>query len=334
MTDDMSKPERPALTSYLAEFGERIEHVEARVGQSAPLRRPSRWRRPLAVTVGLATAGLVGALVVAPAVTSLDPVSEARAALGDPGDLVHFVVIASEDAKKGKTSPCAERGPTEVWQATSGIPRWRVVRPGMSKQCGSLMAWDGTPTPGPIESARDGDTQTTWYPQIRRLEVITETGFPATGDSPFRLFGGPEPSGAAARSSDPIQRLRALLDDGTLREGSRSRVDGREVVHLVGRTVAGGTNESRFDLAVDATTFTPVRFTVRYLSDFARLNPNVTPNRDGWSSWTTDFVTYEQRPMDAEAERELTIRPSTKPKTEFRFTKAEFERRARTGSSR
>lgn len=347
MTAPTNDPgERPELKTYLVEFGDRLETAERREGALATAAAPAvgpaparaarrRWRRPLAGVAGLAVAGLAAAFIVVPAITPVDPVSEARAALGDPGDLVHFVIVPGQAPGPSEGSPCMERRPIEVWQATSGTPRWRVLLPGMAKRCGMMATWDGTRTPGPTEMARDDDTQTTWYPQIRRLEVLTETGYPESSGYPEMLIGAPEPGGAAAASGDPIQRLRALLDQGTLREGRRSRIGGREVVHLVGATKAGkGSSESQFDLAVDAATYAPVRFTTRYLSDFLRLNPGVGASVDGWVTYTTEFVTYEQRPMTAQAAQELTIRPATKPKTEFRFTKAEFERRVKANRGR
>lgn len=335
MTDRRSrKNERPELEAYLGDFGQRLADAEAQVGAEAATRRrrPDRRRRLLLVTAGLAVAGALAAVVVVPAVTPVDPVTEARAALGDSGDLVHYVILNGDGPGRPSSGPCAQRRPTEVWQATSGRPRWRVLRPGMPKRCGTMGTWDGTLTPGPIEMARDGDTQTTWYPQIRRLEVITKTNYPARGDFPSLLFGGPQPRGSAAGSGDPIDRLRALLDEGTLREGRRSRIRGREVVHLVGTTNdERGRNVNQFDLAVDARSFEPVRFTTRFISDFTRLNPDVTPTKDGWSTAATDFVTYEQQPLTRTAARALVITPATRPKTEFRMTQAEFERRARLG---
>lgn len=335
MTDPANDPgERPQLTAYLVEFGNRLERAEARptltaAGRARTRRAGRRWRRPLTVTAGLAAAGLFTAFVAVPAFSPVDPVTEARAALGDPGDLVHFVVLGSDGARRGDdSSPCAQRRTTEVWQATSGTPRWRVVALGMPERCGIMSTWDGTRTRGTVERARDGGTQTTWYPQIGRLEVITQTGNPTGSDYPALLFGGPEPGNVVATSGDPIGRLRALLDEGTLREGRRNRIDGREVVHLVGTTSRGGT-DSRFDLAVDARTFIPVRFTTRFLSDFLRLNPGVGDTADGWSTWTTDFVIYEQRPMTPAGARELTVRPQTKPATEFRLTESQLKRRVK-----
>lgn len=335
MTDQQpTAKERPELGAYLRDFGERLADAESTLAPvpQALRKRPVRRRRFLLTTVGLAVAGVVAAIVVVPAFTSVDPVSEARAALGDPGDLVHYVILNNNGPGRTNNGPCAQRRPTEVWQATSGRPRWRVLRPGMPKRCGTMAAWDGTLTPGPIEMARDGDTQSTWYSQIRRLEVITETNYPAGGDFPSLLFGGPRASGSAADSGDPIDRLRALLDEGKLREGRRSRLRGRDVVHLIGTTSdAGGRNQEQFDLAVDARNFEPVRFTTRSISDFTRLNPDVTPTKDGWSVSTTDFLTYEQQPLTAAAARALVLTPSARPKTEFRMTKTEFERRARLG---
>lgn len=327
--------ERPELDAYLSDFGQRLANAEPQVSDAPVARvargaRRERRRRLVFATAGLAVAAVVAVLAIVPAITPVDPVSEARAALGDSGDLVHYVIRSNDGPGRANGGPCAQRRATKVWQATSGRPRWRVIRPGMPKQCGTMGTWDGTLTPGPIEMARDGDTQTTWYPQIRRLEVITETDYPSRGDFPSLLFGGPQLRGSAAGSADPIDRLRALLDEGTLREGRRGRLNGRDVVHLVGTTrEGGGRNENQFDLAVDAQSFEPVRFTTRYISDFTRLNPDVTPTRDGWSTAITDFLRYERQPLTSATARALTIRPATRPTTEFRMTKAEFERRAR-----
>ena len=134
-------------------FIDQLERDLVQAGRRRAGRR--RWRLPVVGMAGLATAaaGAV-AIVLLPGGGALSAVDEARAALGAPDEILHYVVDEtwSIPGQPRRPGDCRQDGNVEGWTATGGKTRWRVIVPGQTgADCGFVTQADGSPTAGPQE---------------------------------------------------------------------------------------------------------------------------------------------------------------------------------------
>jgi hypothetical protein len=317
----------PDLDAYVAAFGSDFGRATSGVQRAADPRTPatknvarrSTRRRRVLLGVGTLTALAVTvvALPILPSPTPdrpLDVVSSARAALGSNGEIVHYRLRSGLSSFQGtKSTGCgsdaARSRSTEVWQATVDGPRFRVVTPGMDPSCGVMSNANGLELHGEMQVARDHTTETTYYPEMKRVEVTT--GLSPT--APTGLLPALDP----ARSDDEpdlITGLKRRLDDGRLREIGRTAEGGRAVVRLAGHTTwsqgqGKSVTRTETDLlyTVDAATFAPVRFERNQTTYFRKGNGRT---RDGsfTSTDTTVFLDYERLPATPENRGLLKVR--------------------------
>ncbi|MDO9354931.1 MAG: hypothetical protein Q7T55_14635 [Solirubrobacteraceae bacterium] len=312
--------------------------------QRGQRRRSFSLRRGRVGLIGAATltAVVVGVVVLPltpapkPFVKSLDPVAEARAALGERGEIVHYVTRTErEDRGFRPTEPSlCEALEREVWQAATDGPRWRTVQPGMDRKCGVMSRGDGTQLRGEEQFARTATESVEYYPELGRAFVTT--GLPSTGPS---SYGGLPMIAAPERyqGADLVSTLRRMLRDGYLRTaGYENRRGGRAAFRLIGetRTTTGSgakkiTTTTRLKYLVDPSTFAPIELESSSDSPFLRT-------RDGGkveSVSTTTFLTYETLPGTPENEKLLEIQPKG-PFTTETTTAAQFEADAKARMKR
>jgi hypothetical protein len=319
-------------------------HLQAmgRALRVAPGRRPARHRtRPLLISgvgAALATAILV-LLLGAPGRSPVDVLGRAQAALGEPDDLVHYVVRERlVQARPGLRPPpvsraqfpCQPTGTTEVWQSER-LNRWRAALPAPPNGPRCSQTFDGRrgiPVDGPTQSAWDDGTTSYYVEQNDTLDIVRgysrRSSARLTPITDRNLGGG-----------DPVQTPRGMLAAGRLTARGETTLNGRRVRTFGGTSTQhgrGGTDVTTVLYAVDAATFRPVRSIVtRRL--LRRGGPPTPGGRDmrrwRWiapSAHQIDFLRYERLPLDAANRRLLEIRPVRPPKDTTDMTQAELRR--------
>lgn len=238
---------------------------------------------------GLALAGAVCAAVAAfAAVDLLDSdssgsgvIDRAVAAVSRHDAVYHIVEFTTAKA----TPPLDGRQPppviAESWYTSDGrLHRTAfVVRDGQRGRMAEDFA--GRRLPGRTSGSAlrwDGFTNT-----------ITESGFArGTGDLPYLdSFAG------------PATQLRALERDGRLKLDGTTSVDGRRAYRLVSKEIeVRGDYTSTIEFTVDAETYMP-------------LTQHITNKVEGGRTLEAmiRYRTYEQLPLDAEADRLLALDP-------------------------
>jgi len=228
-------------------------------------RRTSRPRSERVVRFGV-IAGAVAAVAVAIGAVALtgaggsrtDVVAEARAALAPRGEIIHLVMRA----ESGPAGIMFD-GKKRVGTLTGVSEQWTAADPLRTRFRGFLKRADGTRET--VDSAyAAGVTRhtTSWDDEVRvmRLPAAQRDEYEQrmTSASPTQL--GP----------DPIQGLRALLEDGGLHADGKVDFEGREALRLVGRQPARRFAHGARSLAID----------VEYLVDpqtYAPLQLATTP---------------------------------------------------------
>lgn len=289
-----------------------------------PRRRPFRLVGIAAATLVVVAVGAV-ALPILPspapkAVGPLDVVAEARAALGNPGEIVHYAVTyestfqgfgAGDDGGKCSTA----KRPLEAWQATGSEVRWRMKVPGPGPECeGGMYRPDGTEVVGDWQQSRTATTSTTYTPSDNRIDVLTE--LPSSGPDAYAGLPGVDTKLLAASNGNFVEALRGLLASGKLKASRPVVQRGRRVVVLTGvrrdRSGKGSGRlivEHRLRYVVDAASFAPVRLTSNDTTFFFKGNGRPKDGSFG-SSYTTIFTSWEVLPATPENEKLLTIRPA------------------------
>jgi hypothetical protein len=323
---------RSPLDDYLNTFGAEYARAANRGGASdqptasvtrTPFRRGRRERGRLVPALGLGTValGLTAALaiVLLSAGSKVDLVSEARAALGAPGEIVHFAVFV--DAPRGQAD-CPVDQPTEVWQTTSGRARWRMVQPPStsSTPCSYSLREGVRAEPGPIERSEDGNRLETYVRERNRLRTLT--GLPPTMVQTAPLFPGSQWSYAAqgTGSRDVISTVRSMLQHGQLHAVGGSHDDGGTQVQVFQGTAHFRVDNSHAHIrsaltttfVVDAATYRPLRVTlIGTAVSHAKYDP---PQGTTFSQQSTvRFVTYERLPLTPANEHLLSIQTAPRP---------------------
>lgn len=288
------------LESYLNDFGERLERAA-----HAPT---GTHRRPRMAVLALC-AGAIVAIVVAVSLGAtskrLDPVAEARAALGSPGEIVYMKItsqITPQTTDNGLPSPQT----TEQWSAVSPL-RWRQVQAIAPPSRGQGAMGDAH---GPIF----GRMELSYAHGVQRLyraerDTLTVTSGYRDDESAARI-----PSVLGQGAGDPQGDLRSMLDADVSDEGEQ-QVGGRTVRRFVSARPRGAV---RLVLDVDPVTFAPLEATISHSfpDDGRRILTHV--NVDD----------YKRMPLTASTERLLEIQ--TTPQTQVnQDSAAELRERVR-----
>ena len=248
----------------------------------APPARKRRSRRPPALA--FAAVAALAAFVVA---TSSSPnvVAHAQEALGASDQIIHTVTVTRVYQKNGQVQPRPAvkvdgKSPAAISDRTE---RWVAFDPARQRTRMFLDGRDGTVETIDFDYA--GGTLRMRQPwessvQTRRIDART---FEA-------MLSDPSPAQAGG---DPVAGVRAMLDDGRLRADGETRVNGREVVRLVGHQDPPPPLDGARGFAVD----------VEYLVDASSYDPvQVTLRRSDQGhpagSSVITFETFERLPMD------------------------------------
>jgi hypothetical protein len=281
---------------------------------------PSRRVPRIALAGGLTIAAALAAiLLVAPGGNDkLNVVAEARAALPEPDELVHYETVTTMslvDADEAAEQRFAEhaRGDWafapkryEQW-STDG--RWRVTRDN-GKVFPKMFAGDpfipGTYIPdeelervgldqeiiGPTQEAYANGVDSFY---VDGADVVVRVDVPdsatLTPSSPGGMFSG----APTILGADPVTAIREQLDSGQLRDAGTAEFDGRTVRRLVGI-------DGVMEYHVDAETFEPVR--VRMFMGWSEPDSQDPAER---LVNDTVFEEYETLPLDESTESLLEI---------------------------
>ena len=124
MTGNRHSDASHELEAHLDELGGALERGVARADQ-----RRRRSRFAAGSVTAIAAVGL-GALVALPGGRDLDPVAEARAAVGEGNAILHFVMRSQWQPPAGSSiRPSRNPQAIEVWTAMEGEDRYRVRAP-------------------------------------------------------------------------------------------------------------------------------------------------------------------------------------------------------------
>lgn len=274
------------LARYLDEFGERLE-------SAAPAPKGTRRRPRLAVLAmcAAAIATIVVGVSLAAMTERLDPVAEARAALGSPGEIV-YMKITSQITSSTTDDALPPPHTTEQWSALAPL-RWRQVEtiPRPSGGEGGMGDARG-PIFGRIELSYAYGVQRLYRAERDMLTVTT--GY-RDDESAARI-----PSVLGQGGGDPQGDLRSMLDAEVSDEGEQ-QVGGRTVRRFVSARQHG---VIRFVLDVDPVTFAPLEATISH--SFPGESPRIVTH--------VNVDDYKRMPLNASTEGLLEIQ--TTPQTQ------------------
>lgn len=334
--------ERDLYDRHLEAFGASLR----RTSTTYPVRR-ARRARMLAVGGAMTVASAVAAtiLVIVPGGTPVDVVGQARAALAEQADVLHYTVRESRgpvvgtglDIRAGRQR-CNVDGPVRVWRAKDPV-RWRVVLPGFaaSAACGEGLGVHGMTR----EIAYADRSVSTYVRETNRLDVVR--------DYPSDTFGSRIPVGAAvgigqrSTGEEPLAEVQRMLRDGKLEDRGERKLDGRLVRTFSGRTstsmrIDGRTyrfqEQTVYD--VDASRLVPVRMVRTSVMPRISRAPGSGELRASMSrvyANQLDFESYERLPLDEAGRKLLRITPKSRPTTTS-ITYLELRKKARAGVPR
>lgn len=282
-----------------------------------PLRRPVRKLVPLALASAVvATIGLGGTSVVVGTggVPTVDVLAAAHAATAPtPGKILHVrMQMHLRHPVPGRRPAASRRANGEpVPTVTGRIESWRATAPVRTRTVW-FVRLPGRPGNERLEASyADGVRRESesWREGVRvtRLGAVEHAGYEQEWVRENRSWV----HGVTA-TGDPVAVIRGLLDDGHLRDGGRTWLNGRAVRRLVGAEPAGAqigvqNGPTAYEYLVDATTFAPVRVTTtRTLSARPKSrHPELRKSRRIVDRWT--FETFERLPMTPENEKLLTV---------------------------
>ncbi len=282
MTDD-DRYER-----YMAGFGRELRHA------SASRSRRQRFRLPLAVGTGLAALAAAALLLLPPGDGRLDVVAEARAALGRPGEIVHMITTTTVDipSERGLV-PDSCTVPLEQWQAADPL-RWRMVQVPSPCNAGMMITADGSAVTGRSESAYADGTQTTYWPEADKVDIVR--GLDSRPPRP--------PQAWFVGDVEPVAEVRRMLAEGELEDrGVSDLPDGRTVRTLTGE-LRTPDRPGTLEYVVDAESLAPIHATT------TSIGPVLDDrSREEHITVRVAFDRYERLPLNDETAGLLTIRP-------------------------
>ena len=314
--------------AYLAEFGRRLGEA----GAPEPPRRPRR-RLVLAAGLTAAVAVLLAVLLLDSAGDGrLDVVAEARAALPDEGELVHFRTLQTttlidadseaeqrfeEFARRHADDYAPERfeqwSTDDAWRisAQSSVikPEWfaspPVVAPHRIDRAELARIGFVSDYTGPVQQSYADHTMMLYLQELDASLVFArpDLGIEIRGPAGAAPIPGGEFVGAPTLlGSDPISYLRYALGHGYLHDAGAAEVDGHDVRRLVD-------DRGIIEYDVDAETFAPVR--VRMFGGWTD-DPD-SPEADEKMAEDVTFEVFETMPLNDETEKLLEIDPVSPP---------------------
>ncbi|MDQ8046610.1 MAG: hypothetical protein REI11_18545, partial [Patulibacter sp.] len=307
---DRMTPDR--FRDELDGFGARLAAATARA--EARRRRARRVAGGTSVAV-LAAVAVVAGIGVVPGPARLDPVAEARAALGTGGEILHFrvtwnyAVSAANSAYSGKGTTSS---PQDVWATTSGAVRWRTHQPSGATQCNGISEMGNVAWVASTETAYAGGRLRIYSPWSKLIVIQPKQRPGEQAQQPFPTLP-PE----LGDSRDPASAIRTALDRGLLKDSGIVERSGRRLRMLTGaigvarrvpdrsssydstsgkKTLLypGTTIEERpirLTYTVDADTFAPVELQTRRYSMWSRAGGR---HHYVWVSDTLRFQTFER----------------------------------------
>src|ERR1700733_3818614 len=255
----------------LEDFGQSLQEAETRGAGGL-------HRRRRVASVGFVLAGITAGVLLLTGVGGgggVDVVAQAEAALAPLRPVVHLV-----------TPGVAER-----WSATQPT-RWRVAAtvPSVTAQ--------GT-HPEQVQRSYGGSTEEIYLQSLNTLEITTGIG----GD-------GLQGSSSGPLGTDPVARIRSMLEAGQLHDTGSGTVGGRVVSRLVGEELSPPSGAPHapwpVEYDVEPNTYAPVRFTVE------EVGTNF-PGNAGTPSEVVEVNTYEQLPLNEATAALLSIHPTGSP---------------------
>jgi hypothetical protein len=279
----------------LDDFGQMLHEAETRpAGRQRGRRRAAAGALALA---GIATGTLM--LTGAGSGGRLDIVAQAKAALEPLGHVVHLVTTSRMEMRGGSQAeivgPEAEDNTPRVaerWSASQPT-RWRVAAtvPSVTAQ--------GT-HPEQVQRAYAGGIEEVYLQSLNTLDIRTGVSEDSTRVS---LHDGP-------LGTDPVARIRSMLEAGQLHNAGSGTVDGHAVERLVGDELSPPLGWSHppwpVECDVDPNTYTPIRFTVEEVG-------MSFPGNTGTPTQVVEVNTYEQLPLNETTVSLLSIHPTGSP---------------------
>jgi hypothetical protein len=277
----------------LEDFGQLLQEAAVRpVGGQRGRRRAGAL-----VLAGIAAGALM--LTGAGGGGRLDIVAQAKAALAPlVGHVVHLVTTSHMEMRGGSQAeivgPEAENNTPRVaerWSASQPT-RWRVAStvPSVTAQ--------GT-HPEQVQRSYGGGTEETYLQSLNTLEI-------RTGVSEDILLASSGPLG-----SDPVARIRSMLEAGQLHDAGGGTVDGHAVKRLLGEKEVNTPLRPPHppwpvEYDVDPNTYAPVRFTVEEVG-------MSFPGNAGTPTEVWEVNTYEALPLNETTAALLSIHPAGNP---------------------
>jgi hypothetical protein len=291
----MTETRHDGYERLMEDFGEHLQEAETRAAGGQ--RRRRRNAVGLLVLAGIATGTLI--LTGAGGGERLDVVAQAKAALAPAGHVVHLVTTSHMEMRGGSRAeivgPEAEENKPRVvarW-STSEPTRWRVT------STVPIVTAHGTSI-GPVQLSYGGGTETLYVQSLNTLNI--RTGISADGPR-ASLFDGP-------LGTDPVARIRSMLEAGQLHNAGSGTVDGHPVKRLMGEERNLPLRHPHppwpVEYDVDPETFAPVRFTVEEVGVSF-------PGNTGTPTQVVDVNTYEELPLNETTAALLSIHTTGNP---------------------
>jgi hypothetical protein len=277
----------------MEDFGQQLQEAET---------RPAGGQRRRVAAGALVLAGIAaGTLMLTGAGGGgrLDVVAQAEAALAPVGHVLHLITTSHMEMRGGSQAeivgPEAEANSprvTERW-STSQPTRWRVA------SAVPIVTAHGTST-GSVQMSYGGGAEEHYIPSLNTLDI--RTGVSAEGPR-VSLSDGP-------LDTDPVARIRSMLEAGQLHDAGSGTVDGHAVQRLVGEELNAPLGPPHppwpVEYDVDPETYAPVRFTVEEVG-------MSFPGNTGTPTQVVDVNTYEELPLNETTAALLSIYPVGNP---------------------
>ena len=251
---------------------------------------------------GLALAGLAaGALLLGGTggTARLGVVAQAKGALAPVGHVVHLVTTSHMEMRGGSQAeivgPEGENNTPRVtarWSASEPT-RWRVAATVPS------VTANGTHLER-VQRSYGRGVEEIYLQSLNRLELWTGV---SEDSLQARLSGGP-------LGTDPVARIRAMLEAGQLHDAGRGTVDGHTVERLTGDESSLPQDDPHppwpVEYDVDPTTYAPVRLSVEEAG-------TKFPGNTGTPTQIVEIDSYEQLPLTGATAALLSIHPLGNP---------------------
>jgi|ERR1035441_1649471 hypothetical protein len=283
----------------LEDFGQALQEAETRPAGG-------QHRRRRAASVGLVLAVIAAGALMLTGVGGggrLDIVAQAKGALDPLGYVVHLVTTSHMEMRGGSQAEIV--GPEAELNAPRITQRWSASQPTRWRVAATVPSVTAHGThPEQVQRSYAAATEEVYLPSLNTLEISTG----ASEDSLHGMSSGP-------LGTDPVARIRSMLEAGQLHDAGSGTVDGRAVSRLVGEESSSPTGGPHppwpVEYDIDPNTYAPVRFTVEEVGTSFSGNTG-TPTQ------IVEVNTYEQLQLNAITAGLLSIQPSGNPTVVYR----------------